>query len=70
MRPLLLKGHSRPLTYVKYNREGDLLFTCSKDYKTCLWYGDTGERVGTYNGQAGTVWTCDVTRKFGGRGGA
>jgi hypothetical protein len=32
-RPILLKGHSRPLTMCKYNREGDLLFTCAKDNK-------------------------------------
>lgn len=30
MRPYLLKGHERPLTQVKYNREGDLLVSCAK----------------------------------------
>ena len=61
MRPILLKGHERPLTFIKYNREGDLLFTCAKDHNPTLWYGDTGERVGTYVGHNGAVWTCDVT---------
>jgi translation initiation factor 3 subunit I len=61
MRPILLKGHERPLTFIKYNREGDLLFTCAKDHHPTLWYGDGGERVGTYVGHNGAVWTCDVT---------
>ena len=30
MRPILLKGGERPLTQVKYNAEGDLLFSASK----------------------------------------
>ena len=61
MRPILLKGHERPLTFIRYNREGDLLFTCAKDHHPTLWYGDTGERVGTYVGHNGAVWTCDVS---------
>ena len=32
MRPILLKGHERPLTFLKYNAEGDLLVTCAKDH--------------------------------------
>ena len=55
MRPILLKGHERPLTFIKYNSEGDLLFTCAKDHNPTLWYGDTGERVGTYVGHNGAV---------------
>ena len=61
MRPILLKGHERPLTFIKYNREGDLLFTCAKDHHPTLWYSDDGERVGTYIGHNGAVWTCDIT---------
>lgn len=61
MRPILLKGHTRALTHVKYNQDGDLLFTCSKDNRPTLWYSDNGERVGTYEGHNGTVWGCDVT---------
>jgi hypothetical protein len=29
-RPLLLKGHERPITMVKYNRQGDILFSTGK----------------------------------------
>lgn len=61
MYPLLLKGHERPLTVVKYNRDGDLLFSCSKDYKPTVWYVENGERLGTFNGHKGTVWDCDIS---------
>ncbi|CAI5726539.1 unnamed protein product [Peronospora destructor] len=61
MRPIILKGHSRSLTMIKYNRDGDLLFSCAKDHTPNLWYSDTGERVGTYVGHAGAVWACDVS---------
>merc|ERR1712128_140496 len=60
MRPLLLQGHERPITQIKYNRDGDLLFSCSKDKTICVWYADNGERLGTYDGHQGSVWTCDV----------
>jgi WD40 repeat protein len=52
----------RPLTFVKYNHEGDWLFTCAKDHHPTVWNGETGERIGTYAGHNGAVWSCDVTR--------
>ena len=93
MRPFVLKGHERPITWVvygtpyvrtqfdrvthRYNREGDLLFTCGKvrprtnqintraavvqDFRVCLWYDEDGEMIGTYNGHNGSVNTADVT---------
>jgi translation initiation factor 3 subunit I len=60
MRPILLKGHERPLTQVKYNREGDLIFSSAKDHHVCAWYSTNGERLGTYNGHKGSVWSVDV----------
>lgn len=60
MRPLLLQGHERSLTQIRYNREGDLLFTCSKDKSVCVWYIENGERLGTYEGHMGSVFACDV----------
>jgi translation initiation factor 3 subunit I len=60
MRPLLLKGHEGPIQKVKYNREGDLLFTCAKkDKKPCVWYSDTGERIGNFIGHEGGVQDMD-----------
>lgn len=61
MRPYLLKGHERPLTQVKYNREGDLLVSCAKNLYCCLWSGEDGTRIGTYEGHNGAVWTCDIS---------
>lgn len=59
-RPFLLKGHSRPLTHVKFNREGDLLFSAAKDHTPCVWYAHNGERLGTFNGHNGTVYALDI----------
>ncbi|CAL8468537.1 g8077 [Coccomyxa elongata] len=61
MRPYLLKGHERPLTQLKYNREGDLLFSCAKDHHPTLWFSEDGARIGTYIGHNGAVNTCDVS---------
>ncbi|KAH6763886.1 Transducin/WD40 repeat-like superfamily protein [Perilla frutescens var. hirtella] len=62
MRPILMKGHERPLTFLKYNRDGDLLFSCAKDHNPTVWFADNGERLGTYRGHNGAVWTCDISR--------
>ena len=67
MKPLLLKGHERSITFIKYHREGDLLFTCSKDHSPTVWRSDTGERLGTYDGHTGAVYQVDVTRESAGR---
>ncbi|KAL2231790.1 UNVERIFIED_CONTAM: Eukaryotic translation initiation factor 3 subunit I [Sesamum indicum] len=62
MRPILMKGHERPLTFLKYNRDGDLLFSCAKDHNPTVWFADNGERLGTYRGHNGAVWSCDISR--------
>jgi len=61
MRPLLLKGHERSMTKVKYNPQGDLLFSASKDKIPCVWYSENGERLGTYEGHNGVVWCLDAS---------
>jgi translation initiation factor 3 subunit I len=60
MNPILLQAHTRPLTKVKYNSDGDLLLTASKDPTVSVWWSKNGERLGTLNGHTGTVWTLDV----------
>lgn len=55
-----MQGHSRSLTQIKYNKEGDLLFSVSKDQVVNVWYSHNGERLGTYNGHQGSIWTVDV----------
>ena len=57
-----MKGHERPLTFLKYNRDGDLLFSCAKDHNPTVWFADNGERLGTYRGHNGAGWTCNVSR--------
>lgn len=61
MIPILLQAHTRPLTKIKYNAEGDLLFTASKDPTVSVWWSANGERLGTLNGHTGAVWTLDVS---------
>ena len=55
-----MQGHERALTKIQYNREGDLLFSADKGSTPSVWYSVNGERLGTYNGHNGTVWTIDV----------
>jgi len=62
MRPILLKGHERSITVVKYNYDGDLIFTASKDHTPSMWRAEDGERIGTFNGHNGTIWDLDVDR--------
>jgi translation initiation factor 3 subunit I len=59
MKPLLLHGHERSITQIKYNRDGDLLFSSAKDNRPTVWYTINGERLGTYNGHTGAVWCLD-----------
>lgn len=56
-------GHERSLTQVKYNKEGDLLFSVSKDSTASIWYSSNGERLGTLEGHLGTIWSIDVDSK-------
>lgn len=59
-KPLMLQGHERAITQIKYNREGDLLFSSSKDSIPNVWFSLNGERLGTFNGHQGAVWCLDV----------
>lgn len=61
-RPFLLQGHERPITVVKYNYDGDLLFTASKDQIPSVWRSESGERLGTFHGHKGTIWDLDCDR--------
>ena len=56
----MLHGHERAITQIKYNREGDLLFSCAKDPNPNVWYSLNGERLGSYRGHTGAVWGIDV----------
>ena len=56
----MLHGHERSITQIRYNREGDLLFSCAKDNQPNVWYSINGERLGSYTGHGGAVWCIDV----------
>lgn len=60
MKPIMLHGHERAITGIKYNMEGDLIFTASKDKVPNVWYSINGERLGTFHGHQGTIWSLDV----------
>ena len=57
----MLHGHERAITQIRYNLEGDLLFSCAKDPQPNVWYSINGERLGTYKGHGGAVWCLDVS---------
>lgn len=39
-----------------------MLFSVSKDNVVNCWFSHNGERLGTYNGHQGSIWTVDVDR--------
>jgi len=67
MHPKVLHIHTRPLTLIKFNHDGDFFITCGKDGDVCLIRTETCERVGTYSPQnmTGTqppaVFAVDIT---------
>jgi len=60
MKPLILHGHERSITSVKYSREGDLIFSSAKDHTPNVWFSLNGERLGTFDGHQGAVWSIDI----------
>jgi translation initiation factor 3 subunit I len=50
MIPLAFHGHNKAVTAIRFNDDGDLLFTGGKDGKVCVYRTDDGERIGTYHG--------------------
>ncbi|TIC10568.1 WD40 repeat-like protein [Wallemia mellicola] len=61
--------HERSLTQIIYNKDGDLIFSVSKDHRINVWYSHNGERyasiqhrLGTYEGHNGTVWSVSVDK--------
>uniref|UniRef100_A0A1I8I7U4 Eukaryotic translation initiation factor 3 subunit I n=4 Tax=Macrostomum lignano TaxID=282301 RepID=A0A1I8I7U4_9PLAT len=59
MKPICLLGHMRSITQVRFNRDGDLIFTCAKDPHPSIWFALNGERLGSLVGHNGAVWCVD-----------
>ena len=53
-------GSERPVTDVKISRDDDLLFVSSKDGVITLRNCETGEKLGTYDGHKGAVFSICV----------
>ncbi len=62
MIPILLQAHTRSLTKILYNSSGDLLFTASKDNIPNAWWSHNGERLGSFHGHEGVVWSMAVSQ--------
>ena len=62
MKVLKLKGHSRPVTSLTFNRENDLLFSTGKDKGVQVYSVETGQLIGSYDGHTGAVVHADVTK--------
>ena len=59
LRPLLrLPASTDP--DLRYTKDGDILFSVAKDKIVCAWFSANGERLGTYHGHQGALWTLDV----------
>ena len=65
MKPLVLKGHSKPIKDLLFNKDNDLLFSASTDRLITLWSSEYGERIGTYLHDAAVyTMSIDDTTKY------
>ncbi len=60
MKPIELRGHTRPVKAVKINFDGDLFFSGGADSIVNVWSTYTGERIGSIETSA-AVKTIDIT---------
>ena len=56
-----MHGHERAITKIRYNKDGDLLFSSAKDKSPNVWFSINGERLGTFEGHEGAVWSIDCS---------
>lgn len=57
---LTVAFQERALTQIRYTKDGDILFSVAKDQIICAWFSANGERLGTYHGHQGALWTVDI----------
>lgn len=56
-----LSLQERSLNQIKYNRDGDIIYSVAKDKVLCAWFTANGERLGTFHGHQGALWTVDIS---------
>ena len=61
MKLIAISCHTTPVNVVKLNHDGDLMFSASNDNNVCLFYSQTGERIGTFK-CAAAVKSIDISR--------
>ncbi|KAJ1604793.1 eukaryotic translation initiation factor 3-like protein [Cryptosporidium canis] len=59
MRPIVLQAHERPITFVTYNFDGDLVFSCGKDGSVACSFTSDGKVAAKYEAGRAAVWNCD-----------
>ena len=60
MKALELRGHEKPINVIKFNYDGDLLFTGAAEKRVNVWRNHTFERIGSYKTNS-SVKTLDIT---------
>jgi len=60
----VLRHHTRPVTWVCFNKEGNLLYSCGKDAFVVVWklIEEQWQILAVYTGHTGAVWCCDISR--------
>ncbi|KAJ1508850.1 translation initiation factor eIF3 subunit [Coelomomyces lativittatus] len=62
MRVNVLNAHTRPVTRLKYNQDGDLLLSGGKDNLIHVFQTSTGRLLGSFLGHTGVVMDLDIHR--------
>lgn len=60
MKAIELRGHEKSVNVVKFNLDGDLLFTGAAERRVNVWRNHTFERIGSYKTQS-AVKSLEVT---------
>lgn len=61
----ILRFHSRPVTWICFNKEGNMLFSCGKDTVVVAWrYEKMDEcwiKHAEFTSHSGAVWACSIS---------